>query len=157
MIHPIPGTSQSSVSEASRQIVQKYRSHAVKSLPQKARETRGDYVGNVFQPGLSPYQMDDVVGKKLQEIAETYQVPVGTTKQDSINAMEDILCDEYALEFAFEGSRFYDLCRLARHKNADSPAAYGANFGGKWLAKKLAFKNPTVALEDENNWYLPFK
>lgn len=117
----------------------------------------GDGVGNVFQPGLSPYQMDDVVGKKLQEIAETYQVPVGTTKQDSINAMEDILCDEYALEFAFEGSRFYDLCRLARHKNADSPAAYGANFGGKWLARKLAFKNPTVALEDEHNWYLPFK
>ena len=57
--------------------------------------------------------------------------------------------------FSFEGSRFYDLCRLARHKNASSP--YGANFGGQWLARKLAYKNPVKDLTNENNWYLPFK
>ena len=93
----------------------------------------------------------------MQEIAEKFNVAVGTTRQDTINAMEDLLCDEYALELAFEGSRFFDLCRLARHKNANSPAAYGAAFGGQWLAKKLEYKNPTVDLKQENNWYLPFK
>ena len=108
-----------------------------------------------YVPGLTDYQPQNVIGKKMKEIAEQYGVNVGTTLQDTINAMEDLLCDEYALEFAFEGSRFYDLCRLARHKNNDT--TYGAGFGGKWLAKKLAFKNPTVALEVEDNWYLPFK
>lgn len=113
-----------------------------------------DVANNVYQPGLTAYQMPDVVGQKLSEIAETYQVNVGTTKQDSINAMEDILCDEYALEFAFEGSRFYDLCRLARHKN--SAGLYGANFGSIWLARKLAYKNPAKDLTDPQNWFLPF-
>ena len=103
----------------------------------------------------SPYRLDTIVGLKLKEIAQTYQVAVGASKQDSINAMEDILCDEYALEFAFEGTRWFDLMRLARHKN--SAGLYGANFGGQWLARKLAYKNPVVNLADEKNWYLPFK
>ena len=114
-----------------------------------------DVNGSNYWPGLSQYQMESVVGQKMAEIAEAYNVAVGTGKQDSINAVEDLLCDEYALEFSFEGSRFYDLCRLARHKNASSP--YGANFGGQWLAKKLAYKNPVKDLTNESNWYLPFK
>ena len=113
-----------------------------------------DVAGTVYQPGLTDYQMPDVVGRKLQELTAA-GYPVGTTKQDSINAMEDILCDEYALEFAFEGSRFYDLCRLARHKN--SAGLYGGNFGSIWLARKLAYKNPVKDLSDPQNWYLPFK
>jgi hypothetical protein len=114
-----------------------------------------DADANVYTPGMSPYQMADVIGKKMAEISAAFNVNVGTTAADSINAVEDLLCDEYALEFAFEGNRFNDLMRLARHKNA--AGTYSANFGGRWLAKKLAYKNPTVALEDENNWYLPFK
>ena len=113
-----------------------------------------DAVGTAYQPGLTDYQMPDVVGRKLQELAAD-GFPVGTTKADSINAMEDILCDEYALEFAFEGTRFYDLCRLARHKN--SAGLYGGNFGSVWLARKLAYKNPVKDLSDPQNWYLPFK
>lgn len=110
-----------------------------------------------YAPGLTDYQPEKVIGKKMKEIAEQYNISVGTTLADTINAMEDLLCDEYALEFAFEGSRFYDLCRLARHKNEDKREPYGANFGGRWLAKKLAYKKPAVALDDEKNWYLPFK
>ena len=124
-----------------------------------------DVDNNIYSPGLTTYQLDTIVGLKMKDIQTVYGINVGTTKQDSINAMEDILCDEYALEFAFEGSRFYDLCRLARHKNGHtssvsaydgSPAAYGANYGGRWLARKLAFKSPVVNLEEEANWYLPF-
>ena len=111
--------------------------------------------GSDYHDGKSPYNFNRMTGLKLDEIAKTFGVAVGTTKQDTINAVEDLLCDEYALELAFEGCRFYDLCRLARHKNAS--ALYGANFGSEWLARKLAFKNPQRDLRDEKNWYLPFK
>ena len=114
-----------------------------------------DFTGTIYQPGLSPYQLDTIVKGKLGEIAETYAVNVGTTKEDTINAVEDLLCDEYALEFAFEGSRFFDLCRLARHKNR--AGLYGGNFGSLWLARKLAYKNPQKDLTSPDNWYLPFK
>ncbi len=125
-----------------------------------------DVDNNVYTPGLSAYQLDTIVGLKMKEVQSLDGIAVGATKQDSINAVEDILCDEYALEFAFEGCRFYDLCRLARHKNGHalsaspyngSPASYGANYGGRWLARKLAFKNPVVNLADEKTWYLPLK
>ena len=116
-----------------------------------------DYNGAVYQPQLSPYQLDTVVTVKMADIAADFGVSVGTTRADTINAVEDLLCDEYALEFAFEGTRFYDLCRLARHKNAASP--YGANFGSQWLARKyqLAGKAVTKDLTNPENWYLPFK
>ena len=55
--------------------------------------------------------------EKMKEIAKKYDVKVGTSKADSVAAMLDLLCDEYAKEFAFEGRRFYDLQRIARHFN----------------------------------------
>lgn len=80
------------------------------------------------------------------------------TDEEYINAMEDILCDEYALEFAFEGTRFSDLERIARHKNMAS--TYGSNLGGRWFDYMLRGRDEIGALPslvDENNWYLPFK
>lgn len=119
-----------------------------------------DYNGVTYQRDISPYQYSTVVGKKMDEMAAKYGVAVGTTKQDTINAVEDILCDEYALEFAFEGSRFFDLCRLAGHKNniSDQNNIYGLDFGNKWIARKLAFKGAARVTETSNDWwYLPFK
>ena len=110
---------------------------------------------STYHPGKSPYQFDRIVGMKLKELADVYGITVGTTKQDTINAVEDIICDELALETAFEGNRWFDLKRMATRKNAD--ALYGANFGGIWLARKLAYKNPTKDMTDKQNWYLPFK
>ena len=37
-------------------------------------------------------------------------------------------------------TKVVNLCRLARHKNADN--TYGPNFGGIWLSKKLEKKSP---------------
>lgn len=110
-------------------------------------------------PGRSAYQFDAVVGKKMDELARTFGLAVGSTAQDTlqaqVNAVEDLLCDEYQLEFAFEGTRWYDLMRLARHKNA--AATYGADFGGRWLARKLAAKNVSKDLAQPDNWFLPFQ
>ena len=106
---------------------------------------------------FSPYQMDAIVGQKLIDIQSELQslgLTIGTTKNDTINAVEDLICDEYALELAFEGYRFGDLCRLARHKNESG--LYGSNYGSLWLKRKLDYKNPVVDLSDPKNWYLPF-
>lgn len=117
--------------------------------------SRGTYY---TQGEFSPYQMDTIVAKKLQQLkddANLAYVPTGT-KADTINAMEDLICDEMALELAYEGSRFGDLTRMARHKNL---AGYnGADFGTRWLNHhKLAFKTGDNRLLDERNWLLPLK
>ena len=111
--------------------------------------------GQTYHTGKSPYQLQRMAGLKMEELAALHGITIGATKQDTINAVEDLICDELALETAFEGNRFYDLCRLARHKN--NAGLYGANYGSQWLARKLAFKNPVKDLTDQKNWYLPFK
>lgn len=114
-----------------------------------------DRNSNGYFPGLSVYQLDTIVGMKMKQIAEQYKVNVGTTKEDTINAMEDLICDECALDMAFEGYRFGDLTRMARAKNRSG--IYDGNFGGRWFAKKLEKNNPVKDLSSEQNWYLPFK
>ena len=104
---------------------------------------------------FSPYQMDTIVGMKIAELQQLHGITPTGTMRDTINAMEDIICDEMALELAFEGCRFGDLTRIARHKNSDG--LYGNDFGSQWLARKLAYKQPAVSLLDEKNWYLPLK
>ncbi len=64
------------------------------------------------------------------------------TKDDVINAVENIICDELALELAFEGYRFSDLVRMANHKNASGYQ------GTEWLAAKIADRNAREASED---------
>jgi len=103
----------------------------------------------------SLYQLDTIVTVKLSQIELEMGVARQNTKQDTINAVEDLLCDEYAMEFAFEGCRFSDLRRMARHKN--EAGLYDPKFGSKWFAKKLAdkVKSSGVDLTNEANWNLP--
>ena len=72
-------------------------------------------------------------------------------KQDTIFVMEELLCDEEAMEFCFEGTRWYDLMRFAKHKNRAGLQ------GNVWLAEKVKANAPLKALTTESNWYLPFK
>ena len=106
---------------------------------------------NYTQGAFTGYQLDTLVTQKMAELNIT---PMGNLN-DTINAVEDLICDEMALELAFEGNRFGDLTRIARHKNL--AGFYQSNYGSKWLADKLAYKNPKVSLLEEKNWYLPLK
>jgi len=101
------------------------------------------------------YLPDTIIGTKILELEAKFGIQNGLTLQDSINAMEDLLCDEYAKELAFEGIRFYDLQRMARHKN--EAGLYGGDFGSRWFADKLKGNNPAKSLLEPKNWYLPFK
>lgn len=109
------------------------------------------------QGNKSLYKFQTEIDNKLASLKHAY--PANATADDSLkinmDCVEDLLCDEMALELAFEGSRFSDLCRIARHKNADNP--WGSNYGSLWLRDKLKFKNPVLDLSDPNNWYMPFK
>ena len=107
---------------------------------------------------LSEYRLSIELEKRWSALRQKgYEIPTtaADTLKAKIDAVEDMLCDEMALELAFEGSRFGDLCRIARHKNNDNP--YTANFGSLWLRDKLAFKKPALDLSDPNNWLMPFK
>ncbi len=64
------------------------------------------------------------------------------SKDDLINAVENVICDELALEAAFEGYRFSDLVRMANHKNLSGYK------GTEWLAAKIADRNAREASED---------
>ncbi|MBQ0074531.1 MAG: RagB/SusD family nutrient uptake outer membrane protein [Prevotella sp.] len=101
----------------------------------------------------SPYNYYDIVRERINKIRQTFGVGSGVfTKEECINAVEDLLCDEYALEFAFEGRRFSDLLRIARHKN--EAGTYTGGFGDMWLSKKLEKKAAGITTQ---NCYLPFK
>ena len=110
----------------------------------------------------SLYTYDRVMARKLAELAAKFQIQAASdasggeySLKDSINAMEDILCDEYAMEFAFEGTRAGDLLRMARHKNESG--IYGGGFGSRWLAYKFRNRQLAKDLADESSWYLPFE
>lgn len=80
-----------------------------------------------------------------------FTMPVGTL-EEQIEAVEDLIMTEEALEFAFEGYRYQDLLRIALRRN-DSNYIYNA----------LNQRNGTsdsgvkVDLHDKKNWFLSWK
>ena len=101
----------------------------------------------------SSYRYSTVLNAKIADISQKFNLNLASyTKDDYINAMEDLLCDEYAMEFAFEGTRFSDLRRLALHKN--QAGTYGSNFGDIWLSRMLQNNAPGITT---HNCYLPYK
>lgn len=98
--------------------------------------------GSGFTPANEYYQMP--YNPNITDPAEQL-----AWQQDKV---EEMIIDEEALEFAFEGYRFYDLLRVALRRN--DPA---------WLEKKIQGRNGSapsgvsVDLKDQNNWFLRWK
>lgn len=116
------------------------------------------------------YQMTTISGTfdeghyDYSTMLEKYGLTTSSSQEDIIDAIENLIVDELALETAFEGNRFTDLVRIAEHKNAS-----GYN-GTEWLAKKIANRGTKAAadsspavdafdnaiytkLQNTNNWY----
>lgn len=97
------------------------------------------------------------------------EAPSAEALAAQINAVETLIADECALQLAFEGFRYYDLMRIARHKNQDT--YLGANYGSVWMAWLISrrdlqlapYEQPTrignasiysLLSQGENGWYL---
>ena len=79
-----------------------------------------------------------------------YQMPdTSLAISDQIAAVEDMIVNEGALEFAFEGTRFYDLMRVALRRG-------DTNYLADRVAMRTGVKDEAlrVKLQDKNNWYL---
>ena len=101
----------------------------------------------------SSYRYSTVLKAKIDDVYAKFNLGTPAySKADYINAMEDLLCDEYAMEFAFEGTRFSDLRRLALHKN--KAGTYSGTFGDTWLSRMLQNNAPGITTQ---NCYLPYK
>lgn len=114
----------------------------------------GDDEGDEEEPDRSDYT--------YLPVAE----PAEATEAE-INAVETLIADEMALETAYEGYRFYDLTRMARHKN--NTVGYPSDYGTQWFAWLIARRGLTLApyedpaqkdgslfstLLNPANWYL---
>ena len=125
-------------------------------LEESNTPTTGEGEGQPTEPDRSDY---------TELPADDPQVPTDLAQQ--INAVETLIADEMALETAYEGWRYYDLMRIARHKSADN---WGAGVSGtQWMAWLISrrsldlkpYENPTQydatlfgKLSDPNNWFL---
>lgn len=83
------------------------------------------------------------------DLDDRFVIPSTLDSVAKIHYMEDLICNEYALETAFEGNRFHDLMRIAIRRDST-----------EYLSKKVAAKHPSNQshiegiLSDRNNWYL---
>lgn len=97
--------------------------------------------------GLMQKKIKEATGKDVTE-EDIYS---GAYDEDIQNAVEDLIIDEAALELAFEGSRFSDLCRVALRRN-------DPNFLAERVAKRHTGEvdgNLQSWLQDKSHWFLP--
>ena len=89
-------------------------------------------------------------GCGFTEYNEFYQMPQGPI-EEQIQAVEDLIVTEEALELAFEGQRFYDLMRVSLRRNDPSYLA------SRVYARRLDGSQSEINanLTDPQTWYLP--
>lgn len=105
--------------------------------------TQNDAAGQGIRTNLTG--KNDTISFAYDVLLNAQGVDVETADHGAIvNAVENIIVDELALEAQFEGYRFTDLVRFANHKN-------NAGFNGtEWLANKVASRDVRTAKDDKN-------
>ena len=107
----------------------------------------------------SSYNYTDQVAKKIKETKHkdvtAEDIYSGTIDDDVKDAVEDLIIDEMALELAFEGTRFSDLCRASMHRGPSYLAERVAMRDGR--TKEEAKESPIYShlVSDMNHWWLP--
>lgn len=100
----------------------------------------------------------------LVEVDKELVISPELTQLDSLNYITDLVVDELALEFAFEGNRFTDLVRIA--KAADDKDILAKRVAGRDFNNKATYRDKDATayeydtrlyslLQDERNWFLP--
>ena len=102
----------------------------------------------------SSYNYVKMVQKKIKENTgkeiEDADIYSGQYDEEVKDAVEDLIIDEMALELAFEGTRFSDLCRVAQHRGADYLASRVAKRHTGEVDETLRSR-----LQNKANWFLP--
>jgi starch-binding outer membrane protein, SusD/RagB family len=92
----------------------------------------------------SPYGMGIRARVNLQNIS--------AKNPGDINEVENLILDERAMEEAFEGHRWFDLVRTARHKN--NPAFLADRIAAKF-SDPVKKEEVRSRLMNEDNWFIP--
>ncbi|MBR1788703.1 MAG: RagB/SusD family nutrient uptake outer membrane protein [Bacteroidaceae bacterium] len=125
------------------------------SISSEDRATRG-----VHSKGCGYIPLDknreseyDYVKMLIKKAKENYGVTLtkesiydGTQDDVVQKCVEDLIVDEEALELAFEGTRFFDLMRVAHRRNDPN-----------YLASRVSRRNSSLKgkLQNPKNWYFP--
>lgn len=88
-------------------------------------------------------------GSGFTEVNEFYPMPLGTL-EEQIEAVEELIVNESALEMAFEGQRFYDLMRISLRR--DDPSYLASRVNARSGAGRPS--GVSVNLLDPQTWYL---
>ncbi len=83
-----------------------------------------------------------------------YRIPALSTRQDTIEYVEDLIMEEAALETVFDGKRFNDLMRVALRRGKTE---YLADHVSKRNGSSNQDMDLFERLKDSKNWYLPLK
>ncbi len=122
-----------------------------------------------FTPANQHYKMPDQAGAPEREAVLDslgnlvgYNYPVETAERVAIQkeGVEQLLIDEMALEFAFEGQRFYDLMRFALRRNEPAFLAeriYNRRGQEGYDGLKAEIEATGHSLYDTRNWYLKWQ
>ena len=102
-------------------------------------------------------------GDEYELVNRTLVIDPQEPSLEEVNAVETLIADEMAMELAFEGFRYYDLMRMARHRNT------ATGDGTNWMAWLISRRDLDLApyqepqrtgslfpfLNNMDNWYLP--
>ena len=141
--------------------------HVIPYYPESESWIRQFDFPNLKYVLLSDYDTDENTmgihsrGCGRADVNEYYEMPDDTLETDEavrldyqMEKVEDLIMQEEALEFAFEGYRFYDLMRVALRRN--DPSYLAEKVYQRKGAENVGVMKAAIHcdLTDTRNWYL---